>query len=143
MTASARQTAYADQYSAALDHAHRILTQTADRAGTRIREGHGDPWITSQVTTLTHALLTNRAHLCPHIDDAPRLAHAAVWAPGHLTCTECAPTLRPDGDEETRCDRCRRHTSPVYPGLVGIGPILLAFGLCPPCARHTGISAAN
>ena len=140
MAASARHTAYADQYGAALTDARRVLTQVADSAGTRLLEGHGDPWIIRQVTTLTRALLSGRAHLCPHINDAPRLAHAAVWAPGHLTCTTCAPTLRPTDDEDTRCDRCRRHTNPVHPGLVGIGPILLAFGLCPPCARHTGLT---
>jgi hypothetical protein len=129
-------TAYRDQFQAAVTHAHRLLDDLADHSGAHTGATR-DPWITRQLARLTTTIRNGQIRTCPHITHAPRVLHAAVWAPGHLVCTRCATTLAPDATEDTTCDRCRQPADPIHPAAVTHGPLILAFGLCTPCTRHT------
>ncbi|TDB85665.1 hypothetical protein E1264_20365 [Actinomadura sp. KC216] len=133
----AAHTAHRDQYRAAVADAERAMAAMAAEPGARDAWCY-DPWIARQLAALNTALLTGTAQLCPHITTAPRVLHAAVWAPGRLACTGCVTTLTPDPAEDGTCDRCRQPASPLYPATAAAGPLLLAFGLCGPCLTRTG-----
>ncbi|GAA2134561.1 hypothetical protein [Actinomadura napierensis] len=131
----ARRTAHRDQYRAATRHARRHLAAlSADHGGPVT--GTASPWLACQLAALGAALATGTAQTCPHITDAPAVVHAAVWAPGRLVCGHCLPALIPDPAEDATCDRCRKPADVVTPALASFGPLLIAFGLCPPCTRH-------
>ncbi len=137
------RTAYTDQYAAAVAETTRTLAEFAEHGGIRPAVVLANRWLGGHAKRLKTALETGKAVLCPHIGPAPQMAHAAVWAPGHLVCSSCTRALDPAEDDDQRCDRCQRHTRRLYAGCAGYGPILLAFGLCPACVRATGLTLAT
>ncbi|MFI6522189.1 hypothetical protein ACIBF1_42035 [Spirillospora sp. NPDC050679] len=132
---TAAGTAWRDQADAAVRHARRLVDDMAARAGAQPAVT-GDPWLRERLTGLLLALVTGTAKLCPHLTRAPAVAHAALWAPGHLVCTRCIPRLHPDPAEDHTCDRCRRPADAIGSAALHAGPLVIVFGLCPPCARH-------
>ncbi|MGI5164473.1 hypothetical protein ACQEU3_08980 [Spirillospora sp. CA-253888] len=137
MTAArtAAGTAWRDQADAAARHAGRLVDGLTVRAGAWPAVT-GDPWLREHLAALLLALVTGTAELCPHLTAAPAVAHAALWAPGRLVCTGCLPALRPDPAEDHTCDRCRRPADAIGSAALHAGPLVIVFGLCPPCARH-------
>lgn len=74
---------------------------------------------------------------CPHLATGPRPALAALWHPGIILCARCAPALLEIGQaEDQTCDRCHTHTDRLRSRVTALGPLMLAYGLCEPCARH-------
>ncbi|NVI89663.1 hypothetical protein [Actinomadura sp. BRA 177] len=136
----AAHTAHRDQYNAAAADARRTMTALTAHGGRTARPA--DPWVGRQLANLRAALLSGRGQMCPHIGTAPRVIHAAVWAPGRLVCPGCVSTLTPDPAEDATCDRCRRTADPIHPTVAQSGPLLLTFGLCGPCLTRTGRAAA-
>lgn len=134
-------TALADQLTAAVTHAQAVITEAARACGTKPITAPRSRWLAHQVRQLHRAITTGRARACPHLHSGPQIIHAAVWAPWHLTCTTCAPALRPDPTEDTTCDRCRAVGRPLHAGVLAIGPVILGYGLCGPCATTTGLHA--
>lgn len=130
-----RSTARRDQYRAAThDARHRLARLSTDHGGALT--GTASTWLATRLAALGAALANGTARPCPHITDAPAVVHAALWAPGRLVCGRCLPTLTPDPDEDGTCDRCRTPATALTPAAISIGPLLVAFGLCPPCTRH-------
>lgn len=123
-------TAFTDQLNAATRDA---LTALAGAGTTRQVDPDTVPWVAEQVTTLRLAFLSGQARCCPHLGPSPQIAHAAAWAPGQLVCSACTWRLVPDDAEDSTCDRCRRHASPIYAAAAAVGPILLGYGLCADC----------
>ena len=139
---SPASTAYADQLTAAADQARAVLAALAQHQHgadparlVEVPTVVDSPWLTDRRNALVRSLVTGTSQLCPHIDQAPRVLHAAVWAPGRLVCSNCLPDLTPDPAEDATCDRCRRHTDRIHGTVAALGPILLTYGLCPSC--HT------
>ena len=129
-------TAYADQFTAATQHAMRVLTDAITQGIGEQR--HHDPWVHAQADALIRTLTAGITYPCSHIGPVPQLAQAAVWAPGRLACPACAPLwLTPDAVEETTCDQCRRPSRQLYAGMVNVGPVLLAYGRCHRCLKAT------
>lgn len=133
-------TAYADQLTAAAGQARAVLAALATHQDgadpARLTEVPGivkSPWLTDCRNALVRSLATGTGRLCPHIGQAPRVVHAAVWAPGRLVCSACLPDLTPDPAEDATCDRCRRHTDRIHGAVAALGPVLLTYGLCPTC----------
>ncbi len=89
----AAHTAHRDQYNAAAADARRTMTALTAHGGRTARPA--DPWVGRQLANLRAALLSGRGQMCPHIGTAPRVIHAAVWAPGRLVCPGCVSTLTP------------------------------------------------
>lgn len=128
-------TATVDQLHAATREAQKTLNQGGGNTGETVTTpAHPSPWLADQVRALVTALVTRRGALCPHIGTSPRVAHAAVWAPGVITCPDCRHLLDPGPLEDTTCDRCRTLVPELIPCLAAVGPVLLAFGLCHSCA---------
>ncbi|MEO3859468.1 hypothetical protein [Acrocarpospora sp. B8E8] len=101
-----------------------------------------DDWIDAQIRILMEALTGETARLCRHITasalaSAPTVLYGAAWAPGQLACRS---TLHADPIEDDTCDRCRQTAGALHAGMVQTGVLLLAFGLCPGCAQHTGLT---
>lgn len=135
-------TAYADQLTAAAGQARAVLAalaanqDSADPARlVEVPTTVDSPWLTECRNALVRSLAAGTGRLCQHIGQAPRVVHAAVWAPGRLVCSHCLPDLTPDPAEDSTCDRCRRHTDHIHGAVAALGPILLTYGLCPTC--HT------
>jgi hypothetical protein len=139
MTTSAQATALNDQIQAASQHARAMLTAVADQLGTHPTHVRPSPWLTEHIRALARSIVSGQARGCPHITAAPCIVHAAVWAPGILTCTDCRAALTADPDEDTTCDRCRRRGRPLHTAVTAVGPILLGYGLCQPCATATNL----
>ncbi len=141
MTAPAHLTAYADQLAAASAEARGVLRSiaAAPRAAgpARLIEAAASPWLTNQRAAVVRSLAAGRTRPCIHLGPAPRVAHAAVWAPGRLVCSVCLPLLVPDREEDTTCDRCRQPAERIHAAVTALGPVLLAYGLCRPCLRTT------
>lgn len=133
-------TAYADQLDAATADANRHLRATAAHTGGRLAHTHAG-WLADQAETLRRAMTDGTARVCRHIGPSPRIAHAAAWAPGVLVCSSCIRLVMPDADEDGTCDRCRRPVLTLHAGVVALGPVLLAYGLCGACTSATGILA--
>jgi hypothetical protein len=127
-------TALADQLDTATREAHALIRRAAARDGsTYLRQEMPPRWLAKHADTLCLALTYGTAQLCPHIGPAPRVLHAAVWAPGQLVCSGCIRLLAPTTAEDSTCDRCRRHVRRLHAAAFALGPILLAYGVCPPC----------
>lgn len=133
-------TAYADQLAAATSQALAVLAALAahqhgadpDRL-VEVPPVVDSPWLADRRDALVRSLATGTGRLCEHIGPAPRVVHAAVWAPGRVVCSQCLPELTPDPAEDATCDRCRRHTDRIHGAVAALGPILLTYGLCPSC----------
>jgi len=140
---TARATFQHDQYRAAVADTRRIMNAIAAQPGARAALPR-DQWINGQLAALYAAMVKGTARPCPHITTAPRVLHAALWAPGVIACTGCAPALlAPASDsEDCTCDRCRTTVGRIHPAAVAAGPLLLTFGLCDPCAHRTGLTPA-
>lgn len=124
-------TAYADQLHAASRDAtmrqHRAGPSTPVDLTTR-------PWLAAQISAYTLRAATGTLNCCPHLTDAPQVAHTALWAPDRLVCSDCVATLRPATDaEDSTCDRCRTITALIHAHIVALGPVLMSYGLCPTC----------
>ena len=143
MTTPPGHTAQLDQLAAATTDAYGRLVQLGTAHGSPVRIGPVPAWLTPHLHRLARAVTTGTARRCPHLGTAPAVAHAAVWDPGHLTCPHCTHHLAPDTEEDTTCDRCRRHGDPIHPGAIALGPILLTFGLCPRCLSRTEPTAVS
>jgi hypothetical protein len=143
---AAALTALADQLTAAV----RDATGDQHRRAARQRLPflplpEGNPWIDDQIRILMEALTGGTARLCRHITasalaSAPTVLYGAAWAPGQLACRACRSTLCADPVEDDTCDRCRQTAGALHAGMVQTGLLLLAFGLCPGCAQHTGLT---
>jgi hypothetical protein len=128
--------AHADQLHAASVEARRTLARLGPAATITLTES---PWLAEQIAALHRGLTNGHGRACPHLGPAPRVAHAAVWAPGILTCPACVAQLRPaTAVEDATCDRCRRVVTRIHSAAAALGPVLLTYGLCPPC-----LTAAN
>ncbi|MGH4027292.1 MAG: hypothetical protein ACRDRV_22205 [Pseudonocardiaceae bacterium] len=114
------RTAQLDQFAAATTDAYRRLTLFGNTHNSPVRLGPVPAWLVPHVRRLSEALTTGTGRRCAHLGTAPAVAHAAVWDPGHLTC-----------------DHCHRPGDPIHPGALALGPVLLAFGLCPRCLHRT------
>lgn len=136
MPATAAITAFNDQYRAAARDARRTLSRLAEPAP--IRPGD-TPWLVHQAAALLAHLRAGTARCCPHVTTTPRVLHAAVWAPGALVCERCVRRIRPTTQaEDATCDRCHQVVPLIHAGAAAIGPILLAYGLCPHCIHAIG-----
>ncbi|GGM82277.1 hypothetical protein GCM10012275_61130 [Longimycelium tulufanense] len=142
MTTVTNPTALADQYDAATQQARRELHQAATRLAGRVTDGPLPAWLADHAAAFRLALITGQVRGCAHLADGPRVAHAAVWAPGYLVCPHCVAALAPDPVEDATCDRCRRPAGRLFAGTVALGPILLAYGLCEPCAAEVDTDPA-
>ncbi|MFI7588783.1 hypothetical protein ACIB24_17070 [Spongisporangium articulatum] len=129
-------TALQDQAEAAARQASQALRDAA-LADPHITysSGRAPLWVAAQLANVYTAVRAGTATYCPHIDaHHPRIVHAAVWAPGLITCTDCVPELlMPDPIEDDICDRCHQLSDRLHPGAIAGGPLLLTYGLCPPC----------
>lgn len=117
----------------------RDLAEHTGLLGTAVTVARPDPWLATQMQTLR----TTVTQYCPHLDSTTSdLAFAAVWAPGHLVCRACIPTLTAvcDRREANTCDRCRHHAPPIRPCVAAVGRVLLVYGLCRTCLTHAGPS---
>jgi hypothetical protein len=130
-------TALADQLAAASADAEHTIRTAARHPGMRLARTRPHAWLAGHLATLGLALAYGTARLCPHIGAAPRIVHAAVWAPGMLVCPACVDLIRPNGLEDATCDRCRRHVGRLHAAAVAFGPILLGYGLCTRCHHDT------
>lgn len=134
-------TALADQLAAATHDARTRLDHIAHHTGARpITPATVPEWLHGHLRALRDAIHSDHATYCPHLATGPTVAYAAIWKPAILTCAACAATVfRADHTEDTTCDRCRTHTpdTPLHPGLIASGPVLLAYGLCIHCHTDT------
>jgi hypothetical protein len=129
-------TALADQTEAAAreaDRATRALSATG-RAHLNYLTAP-TPWLAAKLAQLHAAIVDGTASGCAHLSDGPRVAFAAVWAPGLLVCAHCAPLLTPDAAEDSTCDKCRARVALIYPRSATLGPLIYAYGLCTGCAE--------
>ncbi|RBQ20472.1 hypothetical protein DP939_11905 [Spongiactinospora rosea] len=140
MTAPSHITALNDQLWAATKEANTIIDRFAATACRTPARKVNVPWLDGQARAVARALHTGTALCCPHLD-APTVLHVAAWAPDRVTCSGCIAELRPDPAEDMRCDRCRKPARALHTGLYSAGPIVLQYGLCPRCARRTGLTA--
>jgi hypothetical protein len=132
-------TALLDQVHAAARQARTVLDKAAPYTGGSTQTPPRTPWLTAQLDTITDAILTGTATLCPHVDASPRLLLAAAWTPGVLACPSCyRHMLTPTPGTETTCDRCGTTDQPLHNIFLAAGPLILAYGLCPTClsAEH-------
>jgi hypothetical protein len=129
-----------DQTAAAVNDA-RAQLRRAGLACDAAQVASPDPWLATQVRQLLADITNRRVRLCPHVDGAPRVLHAALWAPGLLVCQACTRLLAPTLVEDSTCDRCRRTVASIHAHLAQVGAILLGFGLCPACATATAPDA--
>ncbi|MQA26095.1 MAG: hypothetical protein GEU94_11630 [Micromonosporaceae bacterium] len=143
MSATAYQTARADQVQAATSDARRVLNRAAERKGTTLHNHVTDTWLRAQAQALTDALHAGTIRACFHLAGSPDVGHAAVWRPGLIVCADCTPALTPTTEEDATCDRCRRHANPIHAGVMTVGPILLGYGLCRSCGTETGLVASE
>jgi hypothetical protein len=126
--------AHDDQLSAAMRHVQTVIRDLADANDERIVTTRPSGWLLAQGLALQAAMNGRTARACRHVAYAPAVAYAAVWKPGIITCAACRPLLAPDPAEDLICDKCRKHTpGGLHPCAVAVGPILLAFGVCPTC----------
>jgi hypothetical protein len=134
----------ADQLAAAIRDAASVITTAARERSTPVLDSSGLPWIEAQCAQLRDAYLTGHARECAHIarTTSPTVMYAAAWRPAHLYCAPCAAVAFLDATEDNTCDRCRRTTDNITTGSVCFGPVVFAFGLCPPCADETGVANA-
>jgi hypothetical protein len=129
--------ALGDQIDAATRDARRLLARLADAGPGHMTAVTGG-WLAEQGTVALAALRAN-GRTCAHLGPAPRVVHAAVWAPGLAVCTACVQALQPTPAEDATCDRCHRHARRLSAGAVAFGPLILAYGLCRSCATTTGL----
>jgi hypothetical protein len=128
-------TALADQHQAAVREAARAnRTMQASGRATLTYLSAPTPWLASQFAQLHAAVINGTARCCEHLNDGPRVAFAAAWAPGLIVCAPCAPAMTPDPDEDSTCDKCRTRVPLIHPRSATFGPLVFAYGLCPACA---------
>jgi hypothetical protein len=135
-------TALADQRAAATRDARATLGRLAAAGAATLIATTGNAWLTEQAAALAAAIRNGKGKTCSHLHAGPTVAHAAVWAPGHVVCSACVRLLRPSLLEDITCDRCRRHARRLHPGAVALGPVILAYGLCRSCATDIGLYPA-
>ncbi|MGH4017974.1 MAG: hypothetical protein ACRDT0_01750 [Pseudonocardiaceae bacterium] len=132
-----------NQHAAAPTDAYERLARLGSAHGSPLRIGPVPRWLTPHLRQLAQALTIGTVRRYDYLGTSPAVANAAVWDPGHLTCTHCTHRLTPDTDEDTTCDRCRRQAEPIHPGAIAVGPILLTFGLCRRCHARTEPAALS
>jgi hypothetical protein len=127
-------TAYADQLSAAVREAQTVMRDLSQAMNEPMVTTRPTGWLLAQGLAVQAAMNTGTARACRHVADSPTVAYAAVWKPGFITCLACRPLLAPSPLEDLICDKCQTHTpGGLHPCTVAVGPIILAFGLCPGC----------
>lgn len=132
---SPAHTALADQLAAAANDAEATLRRAIVPSDT-LTTIKPNPWLNEQYTALRIAVLNGTARACPHIAEAPAVAHVAVWRRWLLTCGPCSPLLTPDPIQASTCDHCHRYGRTLTDCTVVLGPILLSYNVCGPCMRH-------
>lgn len=135
-------TAYEDQFQAAVSDALRFLGDTA-AANDLPLQVSANEWLRERFTRNIEQLRAGTARLCAHITPAPMPIHTAAWATDIVVCTDCVASLQPSDDEDVRCDRCHQPAPAIYSGFAASGPVLMAYGLCAPCAIATRIPTPN
>lgn len=101
------------------------------------------PWFVHIGETVLQKLTSaDGVHLCPHIGRRPEPIFAVMGqTPLRFECRLCfasRPRLTPI--EDSTCDRCSTYTrSGLYNGVVPIGPLMVLFGLCDPCAADVDL----
>lgn len=136
---SAATSALADQIAAASREAGSALFTTAQMAGLPVTSAHPLGWVRDRLDDLHLAVTMGRETTCDHVGSAPRVVLAAAWRPGWIGCAACAWRVLREvrGSMEDRiCDACQRVVETIHPNLVAAGPVLFAYGLCPPCQRQ-------
>lgn len=136
MNTTAYHIAQADQLRAASVDAHTRLLRAAQRPHLRLTGDRRFPqWLTELFTRHASVLSSGKGRVCPHVGPSPRVVCAFAWAPGVLLCPGCRSLAAPSPAEDNVCDRCRKPSRRIWPGIAQIGPILFGYGLCDPC--HT------
>jgi hypothetical protein len=171
-------TAAADQADAAVaDVSARLRTSYLIRAAQEsaatghpaelVAEAKGKPYgpLAELLARVAARLRAGELSGCPHVAVAlaPGLVRGAhvealfwlSWHPGTVSCPACMVLLPPaTGDEDRRCDGCRRVVPPgtqiqvgsdvtrADPGAAQGGrvapPLVCCFGLCPACFKASG-----
>lgn len=127
-------TALTDQIQAAAREADALVHAMAALGGDSVSVVPPTPWLMEQHAALTAAVNDGTVKICTHLTGSPTVAHAAVWKRWVITCGPCSSHhLRPGPLEDSTCDRCRRYGLPLHGCTVTLGPLVLAYGLCPGC----------
>ena len=143
-------TALLDQAQAAAEEGARVFTTAADMLGVPIQYVVPTGARLFIVEKLRERGLAGQLTGCPHLHPArPATQFWAAWRPGRIRCAECIGVVMREMEgtpEQFRCDVCRQVVSdlnscqilaPAYAVpelLIAVGPTILAFGLCQPCA---------
>lgn len=105
--------------------AETMLQRIAERLGGKHVDHHElSFWLRSRLVDMTQPLPT-----CGHAEPM----FASLWRP-EVACALCAPTLRAQGDDDFRCDRCGVVEHPITLGAIVFQGLLVSFGLCSSCA---------
>lgn len=112
--------------SSQLSGAETVLQRIATRlSGTHVDHHEPSFWLRSRLVGLTCRPLPTCGHNNP--------TFAALWRP-EVVCALCAPTLRAQGEDDFRRDRCGVVEHPITLGAVVFHALLVSFGLCSSCA---------
>ncbi len=142
-TPAAHSIAHTDQLAAAARDARQALEGAAASGRGHLVPVVAGTWLAEQAAALHDWLTNGPVRCCPHLHNRPRIIHAAVWAPRLLVCTDCAPLLIPDPEEDHTCDRCHHTADHLHPGVTVFGPVLLGYGLCHSCAASASTQPAS
>lgn len=143
MTATARAFAESVRLRVATADQLHTLRRIAER-NPRARTVTPHPWYQSLGMDLIRRIADRTASVCPHVGPGrPIVPMYALVRPGpmEVQCRDCwvadPPRLSPV--EETTCDRCSVYTKDgLVCGMLPVGPLLLMFGVCTPCATELG-----
>lgn len=150
-----------DQADAAGAHGEQIMASIADQL-----HGHLSAQAPRGPAAAVLRQFVDRAatgHLtgCGHLSDSPEPLWWVPHRPGKLRCADCcaaAGRAIRGTREDRRCDACRRVRSTIVataaalspivvdlPGLppVASGPVIVLFGLCPPCRDASEIPTTS
>lgn len=83
---------------------------------------------------LEDGLAAGALELCPHLLAAPspRVVCTALWVNLLYCSPPCAPP-EPVGRERYTCDCCGTYDRGLVPGLLALGSVLVALGVCRNC----------
>jgi hypothetical protein len=99
-------------------------------------------WLRNEINAVLQRVRGLQMELCPHLSPGWPAA-VALWAAERMVCAACLSTIRPDGLEDHRCDRCGDIADTLHPCLNVVetdhgdvntpGPLVIFYGLCLSC----------